>query len=103
MLKAKTAMTANPKQYFRKQEAGISYTSIPWDVLAIRGTGYGTDCFIPMHAEGHRTQRELLRVLCMKVLTLSRHMAFLSRNTDLAAIKAKGNVASFLLQTLSGH
>jgi hypothetical protein len=42
MLKAKTAMAANPKQYFRR-EAGISYTSIPWDVLAIRGTGYGTD------------------------------------------------------------
>jgi hypothetical protein len=53
-------MTANPRQNFRKQEAGISYTSIFWDFLAIRGTGYGTDRLIQMHVMCRPAQRELL-------------------------------------------
>jgi hypothetical protein len=81
MLKAKTVMTANPKQYFRRQKAGISYTSIPFGIFwpyGEPGMEQIDESICTCRADS-RAERAA-GTLGKRVLTLSRDMAFLSMN-----------------------
>src|SRR5207302_9117608 len=77
-LKIKTDIRVNPKQYFRRQKADISYTSIPLGYSGHKGNWIWSRSLSTYACRRPQPHREGAAAgLSIQILTLSRDIAFL--------------------------